>query len=131
MRSKVAQRILDKTPKEVEIFVRMYGDIIVRVQELIKEKNITQKELAKRMGKKPSEISKWLNGNHNLTLRSLAKLQAELGEPIIFIPRKKEFVSVTGNTLSMTVNTNRPAWNEKTFVEGVMKEAKYKPSLAS
>ena len=32
------------------------------------------------------EISKWLGGNHNFTLRSLAKLQAELGEEIIQVP---------------------------------------------
>jgi len=35
------------------------------------------------MNKKPSEINKWLKGNHNLTLKTLAKLEAELGEPII------------------------------------------------
>lgn len=130
MRSKVAQRILDKTPKEVEIFVRMYGDIIVRVQELIKENKITQKELAKRMDKKPSEISKWLNGNHNLTLRSLAKLQAELGEPIIFIPKRKEFLSTTGNTLSMTINTNRTKENIKPYIDGVSKKSINKSLVA-
>jgi transcriptional regulator with XRE-family HTH domain len=36
------------------------------------------------MNKKPSEINKWLKGNHNLTLKTLAKLEAELGEPIIY-----------------------------------------------
>lgn len=35
------------------------------------------------MNKKPSEINKWLKVNHNLTLKSLAKLEAELGEPIL------------------------------------------------
>ncbi|WP_192904104.1 helix-turn-helix transcriptional regulator [Arachidicoccus ginsenosidivorans] len=35
------------------------------------------------MNKKPSEISKWLNGPHNLTLMTIAKLEAELGAPII------------------------------------------------
>jgi transcriptional regulator with XRE-family HTH domain len=36
------------------------------------------------MKKRPSEINKWLKGNHNLTLKTLAKLEAELGEPIIY-----------------------------------------------
>jgi transcriptional regulator with XRE-family HTH domain len=45
------------------------------------------------MGKKPSEISKWLNGEHNFTLRSLAKLEAELGEPIITVPKWKSLCS--------------------------------------
>ncbi len=88
MRSKIAQKILAKTPKDVEIFVRTYGDIVVRINELIKEKGITKKILAEKMGKNPSELSKWLNGEHNFTLRSLAKLEAELGAPIIYVPKR-------------------------------------------
>lgn len=89
MRSKILQELLDETPKDLEIFVEMYGDIVVRIHELMQEKGYSQKQLAEKMGKKPSEISKWLNGNHNLTLRSLAKLEAELGEAIIYVPQRK------------------------------------------
>jgi|SRR5258707_5865159 len=84
MRSKVAQRIQKETPDEVRIFVRQYTDIVVRINQLMQAKGYTQKDLAERMKKKPSEINKWLKGNHNLTLKTLAKLEAELGEPIIF-----------------------------------------------
>ena len=83
MRSKIAQRILDETPKEVRIFVRKYGDIVVRINQLIREKGYTQKQLAYEMKKTPSEISKWLSGDHNFTLRSIAKLEAILGESIL------------------------------------------------
>ena len=38
------------------------------------------------MDKKPSEISRWLNGGQNLTLKSIAKLEAVLGETLIEIP---------------------------------------------
>ena len=84
MRSKVVKRIQDETPEEVRIFVRQYTDIVVRINEIMETKGYTQKDLAERMKKKPSEINKWLKGNHNLTLKTLAKLEAELGEPIIF-----------------------------------------------
>lgn len=90
MRSKIFQQILDETPGEIDIFISLYADLVVRIQEILKEKNITQKELAERMDKSPSEISKWLNGEHNFTLRSLAKLSAELGEPLLEVPGKKE-----------------------------------------
>ncbi|HAN37320.1 MAG TPA: hypothetical protein DCQ29_00335 [Chitinophagaceae bacterium] len=90
MRSKIFQEILDETPAEVEIFVRLYADLLVRIQQLLKDNKINQKELAARLDKKPSEISKWLNGEHNFTLRSLAKLSAELGEPLIEVPKRKE-----------------------------------------
>jgi len=84
MRSKVAKKILDETPDEVRIFVRQYTDIVIRINHLMQAKGYTQKQLAEKMNKKPSEINKWLKGNHNLTLKTLAKLEAELGEPIIF-----------------------------------------------
>jgi len=89
MRSKVLQRILGNTPKEVEIFVDMYADLVVRINQILREKGISKKELAERLNKNPSEISKWLNGKHNFTLRSLAKLSAELGEPLLEVPKKK------------------------------------------
>ena len=41
------------------------------------------------MKKRRSEINKWLKGNHNLTLKTLAKLEAELGEPIIITSSQK------------------------------------------
>ena len=95
MRSKIFQEILDETPEDVEIFVRLYADLVVRINQLLVENNISKKQLADKMDKKPSEISKWLSGEHNFTLRSLAKLSAELGEPLLEVPKKKaqtEFV---------------------------------------
>jgi transcriptional regulator with XRE-family HTH domain len=89
MRSKVFQRILDNTPKDVDIFVDWYADLVVRINQLLRENNINKKELAEKMEKSPSEISKWLSGEHNFTLRSLAKLSAELGEPLMEVPKRK------------------------------------------
>ncbi|MBN8857169.1 MAG: helix-turn-helix transcriptional regulator [Sphingobacteriales bacterium] len=87
MRSKIAKRIQSETPEEVRIFVRQYTDIIVRINELIKAKGYTQKDLAEKLNKRPSEINKWLKGNHNLTLKTIAKLEAQLGEPIIYVKK--------------------------------------------
>jgi transcriptional regulator with XRE-family HTH domain len=89
MRSKVANKILSETPEEVRIFVRQYTDIVLRIHELMQLKGFTQKDLADRMKKKPSEINKWLKGNHNLTLKTIAKLEAELGGPIIYAASTK------------------------------------------
>lgn len=35
------------------------------------------------VGKKESEVSKWLTGTHNFTLKTIAKISAVLGEPIV------------------------------------------------
>lgn len=106
MRSKVAQRILAETPEETKIFARLYADIVVRVNQLLKENKLSQKDLADKMDKRPSEINKWLTGEHNLTLRSLAKLHAELGEPIINVPQRKPIATSEGTTGYVTVYRN-------------------------
>lgn len=110
MRSKILQELLDETPKDSEIFVRWYAAIVLRVNQLMKEKGLTQKALAERLDKTPSEIHKWLSGEHNLTLRSLAKLEAELGEPILIIPQNKketEFISYGSIGSSTTVKVEQ------------------------
>ncbi|MBP6184138.1 MAG: helix-turn-helix transcriptional regulator [Saprospiraceae bacterium] len=89
MRSKTLDRLLKSTPKDVDIFVDWYADLVVRINQLLREKGISKKELAINLDKNPSEISKWLGGEHNFTLRSLAKLSAELGENLLEVPRRK------------------------------------------
>lgn len=110
MRSKVARRILAETPEETKIFARLYADIVVRVNQLLNAKGYSQKNLADKLEKRPSEVNKWLIGEHNFTIRSLAKLEAELGEPIINVPRQKPmgtsgYVTVYRNS---NINTDVP-----------------------
>ncbi len=106
MRSKVAQRILAETPEETKIFARLYADIVVRVNQLLKAKGFSQKDLADKLEKRPSEINKWLIGEHNFTLRSLAKLEAELGETIINVPHRKPISSSVGTKTYVTIYKN-------------------------
>jgi transcriptional regulator with XRE-family HTH domain len=112
MRSKVAQRILAETPEETKIFARLYADIVVRVSQLLKTKGLSQKDLADKLEKRPSEVNKWLIGEHNFTLRSLAKLEAELGETIINVPQRKPI----GTTGYVTVYRNNNINKEVTYV---------------
>jgi transcriptional regulator with XRE-family HTH domain len=117
MRSKIAQLILDETPKEVHIFVRKYGDIVVRINQLLREKGFTQKQLADQMKKTPSEISKWLGGDHNFTLRSLAKLEAELGAEIIYVPKKDSFHVQRGGQVKANIAFTEPVSGKVHFFE--------------
>jgi transcriptional regulator with XRE-family HTH domain len=106
MRSKVTQRILDRTSPETKAFVRLNAEITVRINQLLREKGISQKDLAEALDKKPSEISKWLKGEHNFTLKSIAKLQAELGEEIICVPKQIVFTDTRGHRTTMIVQRN-------------------------
>lgn len=130
MRSKVAQRMLDKTPLETKIFVQKYADLIVLINQILKEKGYTQKLLAQKLDKSPSEISKWLSGEHNFTLRSLAKLEAELGEPILYIPKRTNFQMTSGKSFSMTVYKNNTKITDTKFVQGTISKKTSKTFVA-
>ena len=68
---------------------RIYADwsllIANRIYWLTQEKGWSQRELAQKLFKKEEEVSRWIKGEWNFTLRTLAKLQAVFGEPIIEI----------------------------------------------
>ena len=47
------------------------------------QRGLTKVEFAQALGKRPSEITKWLSGQHNFTVRTIAMLSTFFGEPII------------------------------------------------
>ena len=59
--------------------------IVDRIHEILKEKGLTQQELALRLGKKESEISRWMRGTHNFTIETLTAIEDALGERIIAV----------------------------------------------
>jgi transcriptional regulator with XRE-family HTH domain len=103
MRSKYLQQVLDETPREIEIFVEKYGDLVMRIHEILEAKGLSQNGLAANLGKNPSEISKWLSGEHNLTLRTIAKLEAELGESLLIVPQNRRFETTNNIALGFIV----------------------------
>ncbi len=88
MRTEITKKILKETTDETKLYIRKMGDITVRIHQLMEKKNISQKDLAGLLKKQPSEICKWLSGEHNLTIKSLIKLEAELGADIFTVPKK-------------------------------------------
>lgn len=108
---------MNDTPEETRIFVKKYGDIVVRVYQILREKGLTQKELADQMGKSQSEISKWLSGDHNFTLRSLAKLEAELNAEIIYVPKRDSFHVQRGGRVQASTAKAEPISGKVTFKE--------------
>jgi transcriptional regulator with XRE-family HTH domain len=113
MRNSTARQILAETPSETRQFVLRYGEIVTRIYDLLKEKGWSQKHLAEKLDKRPSEISKWLSGEHNFTLRSLAKLEVELGENLIQVPRLHGFQVHSQNVVHIPYTRRN---KEKSFV---------------
>ena len=126
----------ERGPEDIERFVDKNFDISQQVYALLKEKGWSQKDFAQKLEKSDAEISKWLSGMHNLTLRSISKMEAVLESDIILTPQKASNTTETIKYVKLTVyaNTNRiPVGNQATFREiaSSKKEEQFAKSLAS
>ena len=80
------QEEIAKVPIELKFELDLSFAIADKIDAIIKEKGMTQKEFAKNMNKTEAEVSRWLSGTHNFTLKTIAKITNVLGESIITIP---------------------------------------------
>ncbi|MCO6493373.1 MAG: helix-turn-helix transcriptional regulator [Phaeodactylibacter sp.] len=99
----------ERGPEDIERFVDKNLDISQQVYAMLEEKGWSQKDLAEALGKSAAEVSKWLSGSHNLTLRSIAKMEAVLEADIILTPKKaaRKFKQVEYVILKAYANTNK------------------------
>jgi transcriptional regulator with XRE-family HTH domain len=75
--------------------------ISARLQEMLDKQGITQKQLAQRMALKESQVSRWMTGMHNLTLRSLTALEVALDGDVITVPNTEFEIGRTYITIGM------------------------------
>lgn len=76
---------------EINQFIDKNLAIVDKVRKYLKTEGISGQKFAEIMGKKPSEVSKWLSGNHNLTLKSIVKMECALGIELIHTEPVKEY----------------------------------------
>jgi transcriptional regulator with XRE-family HTH domain len=72
-------------------FVERQGEFSVRITEIMKLSGMTQRQLAEKLGKKESYISRILAGWANPTLRTIVEFEVALGQNIVEIPYQKKF----------------------------------------
>ncbi|TKG95179.1 XRE family transcriptional regulator [Puteibacter caeruleilacunae] len=101
-----------KIAKDVDLLVQHSFDFVDRIHEILEEQGKEQKDLAKALGKSESEISKWMTGTHNFTFRTIAKIEAALGESIIHFNKveektKEEKVNYIKNSMSRYTPTGK------------------------
>lgn len=77
------RQMVAQVPANVKAEVDLSFAIADRLDYLIKEKGLTKKEFAEAIGKRPSEVTKWLSGQHNFTIRTLSMLSAFFGQSLI------------------------------------------------
>ena len=77
------QEIFDEIPREKREETRHSFAISNRIDTLMRQRGLNRKQLAEALGKRPNEITRWLSGEHNFTLATIAKLSTFFGNPIV------------------------------------------------
>jgi len=83
----VYDRIRKRIKPETRQYVSKNMDMVNRIAQLLEQKSWTQKEFAKHLGKTESEVSKWMSGLHNFTLKSITKMEVVLDAELLVVPK--------------------------------------------
>lgn len=79
------KEMVAQVPPSIKEEVNLSFAISNRIDSLMKERGLSKKQLADEMGRRPSEITRWLSGQHNFTISTLAMLSSFFGKSIITV----------------------------------------------
>ncbi len=79
------RQMIEETPEDLKTQLRFSDSIAEKLIGMLKAKGLSQRDLARITGKTEAEVSRWLGGTHNFTLRTLAKISNVMGEDLIHI----------------------------------------------
>ncbi len=72
-------------PPEIREQTELTFAISDRIYELMQERGLSKKQFAEALGKRPCEVTKWLSGEHNFTIATIAMLSTFFGKPVIAV----------------------------------------------
>ena len=81
--NKIMDEIRSSISPEMKLQMEMSVAIANRIYEILEARGMSQKDLAKKLGKTETEVSRWLSGTHNLTLATLCKISAALEADVV------------------------------------------------
>ncbi len=79
------REMVARVPQEMKEEINLSFAISNKINALMQERGLSKKEFADQLGKRPSEITRWLSGQHNFTVSTLAMLSAFFGKSIISV----------------------------------------------
>ncbi|MDE5882598.1 MAG: helix-turn-helix domain-containing protein [Muribaculaceae bacterium] len=88
-RSSIIEARRAKVSPEVRRSVTLSFLIVDRIHAILEERGLKQKDLANMLGKKESEISKWMKGTHNFTIETISSIENVLGYQILQVAEMK------------------------------------------
>jgi len=85
------QELLDEvTPLEMEQ-TKVKMQLSARIEDFMRAKGWNKSQFAEKVGKNPSEITKWLSGTQNFTTDVLTEIASALGVELTALFGKKQF----------------------------------------
>mgnify|MGYP002866291017 CR=1 FL=1 len=81
------RQCLSEVFKETRAEFELSFEIAERLDAILREKGISQHNLAVMLGKRDSEISKWLTGRHNFTTNTIARIETAIGSRLVSVTR--------------------------------------------
>lgn len=108
--------------KEIErVQVETKFNLANALDALLKNKGISKSEFAAKMGKSPSEISKWMSGKHNFTIDTLMEiahaLKVDLTELLKFKPEPLIKTKVTVHRKKKTDDKKDDGLDDFEYIE--------------
>ena len=79
------EEIISATPDYIRREVALSNSISSRIEQLMKARGLNKKQFATAIGKQPCEITKWLSGQHNFTMATLAMISSFFDEDIVVV----------------------------------------------
>lgn len=110
MANKVKMDALDDLINEVNPVdlekVRIKMHIAATIDDLIKQHRWTKQMFAEKLGKQPSEITKWLSGTHNFTTDTLTDIAFVFGLRLsdLLIEKESHFFSISHYQVPAMIN---------------------------
>ncbi len=83
--AKSLDEMLGPIPEAVQQEVDLSFEISDRIDALMRERGLSKKQFADAIGRRPSEVTKWLSGQHNFTIATLSMISAFFHKPIVSI----------------------------------------------
>lgn len=81
--SRSLQEILGPIPESVQQKIDISIEISDRLDTLMRERGLNKKQVAEALGKRPSDVSKWLSGQYDFSLSTISLLSSFFGKEII------------------------------------------------
>ena len=85
MAKKKYDEMIGSVPDNIKREISLCFDISDKIDALMKERGLSKKQFADAIGKRPCEITKWLSGQHNFTISTLAMISSFFDCPIISV----------------------------------------------